>query len=142
MDKILTTTGSKAMQRSDNEWRSRPYSEWHRKLGRSYYSSDVDSIEWRFVDGELKAVGVMEITRVDDGITVGEKYLSSILDRFINRDLQSKTATRVAEVLNTKVYIILFRENCKEFWLYNLTDRKGWTHLNEYWMSYFIRNLK
>lgn len=142
MDKLLTKSGSKAMQRMDNEWRARPYSEWHRSLGRSYYSSDIDSIEWRFVDGELKAVGVMEITRVDNGIFVNDKYLSSILDRFTNRDLQSRTALKVSKALETNTYIILFRENCKEFWIYNLTSKKGWIHLNTFWMSQFIKNLK
>jgi hypothetical protein len=43
---------------------------------------DVDFIEWRIRDGELVAVGVMEVTRVDNGITVTQAYLDAIISRF------------------------------------------------------------
>jgi hypothetical protein len=142
MDKTLTSVGSKAMQRNDNEWRARPYSEWHRSLGRQYYSSDIDSIEWRIIDGELKAVAIMEITRVDNHLTVSRKYLDAILDRFFSRDLQSKTALKISEALNVKAYIILFRQDCSEFWLFNLTDKLGWYYLKRDKMEQFIKGLK
>jgi hypothetical protein len=45
MDKQLTSTGAKAHQRSDSEWHSQPYSDWHRTLPRWLWMTDVDFIE-------------------------------------------------------------------------------------------------
>ncbi|MCX6028306.1 MAG: hypothetical protein NT169_03260 [Chloroflexi bacterium] len=60
MDKQLTPTGAKAHQRSDTEWRSQPYSDWHRTLPRWFWMTDVDFIEWRLRNGKLTAVAVMD----------------------------------------------------------------------------------
>ena len=67
MQKKLTDSGAKAHQRADTEYRIQQYSDWHRTLDKSLLMLDVDFIEWRFRDGKLVAVGVMEVTRVDDG---------------------------------------------------------------------------
>jgi hypothetical protein len=130
MEKKITDSGAKAYQREDTEWRAKPYSDWHRTLDKSLLMTDVDFIEWRFIDGELTAVGVMEVTRVDMGKEVNQAYLDNIIHRFEVRDFQAKAARHVAEKLGTKVYIILFREDCSEFWTYNLTDKRGWAHYN------------
>ena len=136
-----TKSGSKAYQRSDTEWRIKPYSDWHRTLDRRLLMLDVDFIEWRYRKGSLVAVGVMEVTRVDEGKEVNNNYLNAIIHRFESRDLQARAARTVANALNTKAYIILFREDCSEFWIYNLSDRKGWQYFKPEEMEKFLMDL-
>ncbi|HEX3643381.1 MAG TPA: hypothetical protein VHV10_19010 [Ktedonobacteraceae bacterium] len=141
LEKRLTSSGAKAHQRRDIENRILPYSLWHRTLDRSLLMLDVDFIKWRFRDGELVPVGVMEVTRVDSGKDVNENYLNSILQRYDIRDLQGKIARKVAEALKTRAYIVLFRENCSEFWVYDLTYSRGWIHFDPKEMRAFLKRL-
>ena len=113
MEKKVTPSGAKAYQRTDAEWRIKPYSDWHRTLASNLLMLDVDFIEWRYRNGELAPVGVMEVTRVDRGRTVDQRYTDAILQRFEQRDLQARAARKVAEALKTKAYIVLFRQDCQ-----------------------------
>ncbi len=141
MEKRITDSGAKAYQRTDTEWRIKPYSDWHRTLDRSLLMVDIDFIEWRYRNGKLVAVGVMEVTRVDIGVNVTPGYLNAIIQRFENRDLQARIVRKVAAALATKAYIILFREDCSEFWFYNLTERRGWMHYNPQQMEVALKRL-
>lgn len=141
MEKKTTESGAKAHQRADTEWRIQPYSDWHRTLSKDLLMLDVDFIEWRFRNGELVPVGVMEVTRVDHGKDVNDRYLNAILKRFNERDLQGRAARKVAEALATKAYIVLFREDCSEFWVYNLTDEHGWHYFIPIGMERFLERL-
>lgn len=141
MEKKITPSGAKAYQRADAEWRIKPYSDWHRTLAPNLLMLDVDFIEWRYRNGELAPVGVMEVTRVDQGRTVDKYYTDAILQRFEQRDLQAQAARKVAAALKTKAYIVLFRQDCSEFWVYNLTDRAGWTHYSPQQMADFLQRL-
>jgi hypothetical protein len=113
MEKKITVSGAKAYQRADAEWRIKPYSDWHRTLSSKLLMLDVDYVEWRYRNGELAPVGVMEVTRVDRGRTVDARYLDAIAHRFEQRDLQAQAARKVAEALKTKAYIVLFRQDCR-----------------------------
>ena len=141
MEKKVTPSGAKAYQRSDAEWRIKPYSDWHRTLPSRLLMLDVDFIEWRYRNGELTPVGVMKVTRVDRGRTVDQHYTDAILQRFEQRDLQARAARKVAEALKTKAYIVLFRQDCSEFWVYNLTDHAGWAHYTPPQMAEFLQRL-
>lgn len=141
IEKELTPSGAKAQQRNDDEWRAAPYSKWHRTLGRGVYMTDVDAIEWRYREGRLTAVGVMELTRADQDVQVTETYLNSIIWRYEQRDFQAKTARAVAQALNTNAYIVLFREDCSEFWVYNLTNTKTWVHMYAGQYQTFLNSL-
>lgn len=134
-----TASGAKAYQRADGEYRAQPYSDWHRTLGRELLASDIDSIEWRLIDGEPVAVGVMELTRVDSQ-TASPSYLQAILDRY-ERDFQARAARRVAEALGCKAWVILFSQDCKRFWVYNLTDSRGWFKLGAKSMAVWLASL-
>jgi len=140
-DKKLSDSGAKAYQRSDEEWRIKPYSEWHRTLNRSLMAVDVDFIEWRYRNGELFAVGVMEITRVDLGINVTQAYLDAIIARYESGGVQAQVARKVAQALGTKAYIVLFREDCSRFAVYNLTDRGSWQFFDALAMEVFLSQL-
>jgi tryptophan 2,3-dioxygenase len=141
MHKKTTSTGAKAYQRADTEWRIKPYSDWHRTLSKKLLMLDVDFIEWRYRHGKLVAVGVMEVTRVDKDKEVNQQYLRAIRQRFEERDVQAQAARKVAAALGTKAYIVLFREDCSEFWLYDLTETKGWYHLSPERMEKFLESL-
>lgn len=142
IEKKLTPSGAKAVQRNDDEWRAKPYSEWHRTLDKSLLALDVDYIEWRFKDGNLYPVAVIEVTRTDKGKVVNNAYLNTIRERFEVRDLQGRAAVRVATALGVKAFIVLFREDCSEFWLYNLSDRKGWCYFTPLQMEEFLLKLE
>ena len=102
---------------------------------------DIDFIEWRIRNGQPVAVEVMEVTRVDKGKKVNTGYLDAIISRYEERDFQAKAPRKVATALNTKAYIVLFREDCSEFWGYNLTNRQGWNYCSPEEMTDFLRKL-
>lgn len=142
MYKERTKTGAKAYQRSDTENRVKPYSDWHRTLHGSLLMLDVDFVEWRYKNGELVPVGVMEITRVDGDKPVGNNYLNAIINRFEKRDVQAQAARKVAGALGTKAYIVLFRQDCSEFWVYCLSNPDGWSHFSPTEMESFLVRLR
>lgn len=86
---------------------------------------DVDTIEWRRRDGELVAVAVIELTRTDSD-NVSENYLKAILERFDVRDKQGEASRKVAKALGVDAYITLFNKELTKFWVYNLTQERGW----------------
>jgi hypothetical protein len=118
----------KGRQRGDREDRCRDYRGWRWKFGGGLYASDVDQIEWRIENGVFRPVAVLELTRVDGNIPVPQSYLDRILLRFGERDGQGKIARRTAELLGCKAWIVAFRWSVNEFWVYNLTDGRGWWH--------------
>lgn len=139
MYKTLTATGVKAHQRMDTEGRSLEYRMWHRTLAGDLLAADIDLVEWGFVNGILKAVAVCKITRVDSDVPVTHNYPRSIMKRYTERDLQARVIRTVARELSTNAYIILYRQGCEEFWVYNLSQMKGWWHLTrekyEQWLE-------
>jgi len=124
--KLQTPSGSKAHQRSDFEDRSAEFRRWHRTLDRSMLASDVDLIEWRSISGDTLPVAVIEITRIDQGRKISEAYLNAITQRFQERDFQAKAANYVAKKLGVKAWIVLYRQGCNEFWVYDLTQTRRW----------------
>jgi hypothetical protein len=141
LEKKTTESGAKAHQRQDTENRVLPYSLWHRTLHKSLYMLDVDFVEWRFKYGKMIPVGVMEVTRVDNGKTVDSHYCAEILERYDERDFQGRATRIISNALGTKSYIVLFREDCSEFWVFNLTDNAGWAHYNPSEMEAFLKSL-
>ncbi|PKN12747.1 MAG: hypothetical protein CVU69_05130 [Deltaproteobacteria bacterium HGW-Deltaproteobacteria-4] len=127
LEKIINDQGSKSVQRSDKGHvdRSENYLKWHREQGRELYMQDIDCIEYKFINGEVVPLSVNEITMVESGIAVTTNYLNAIVDRF-NRDAQYKVITSIAKILGVEARVVLYREDCTEFWLYNLTKKKGW----------------
>jgi len=66
---------------------------------------------------------------------------SSILRRY-ERDLQGRVARKVAEMLKTRAYVVLFREGCSEFWVYDLSFNRGWAYFDAHGMESFLKRLK
>lgn len=124
--KEITSSGSKAYQRNDKEDRGAEYRLWHRTLAPSCVAFDVDFIEWRKKNGTWVPVAITEITRVDEGKDVTAGYLENIIKRYNIRDMQGRVTKYLADKLNVPAYIILYRQGCTEFWIYDF-DKANWT---------------
>jgi len=115
------------------EDRTAPY----RKMRRTFKqagATDFDQVEWRYDGfGELIPVALLELTRVDGNVYVPPTYFEAILKRFIERDWQGQLACKGAELLGTTAWIVAFRHDLTEFWIYNLSDRRGWASGNQAW---------
>ena len=92
-------------------------------------ATDVDNVEWRYRDGGWQPAAVFELTRVDGDLELPESYFGNIAARF-RTEVQGKIAKIVARRFDCKAWIVLFRYDCSEFWIYNLTDDRGWFHIN------------
>jgi hypothetical protein len=116
----------KGKQRGDWEDRLRDYRQWRFGLGNGCYVADVDQVEWRLRDGERVPVALFEMSRVDGNVSVPDTYLKAVLVRLLERDQQGHAAKTFAKALGCKAWIVLFRWDMTEFWVYNLTDDRGW----------------
>lgn len=125
--KQLAASGAKAHQRKDREDRTLGYKNWHRSLGPGLYVIDVDQVEYRIDrDGNVNIIALLELTRMDGNGSPSKSYLDSILQRFWARDAQARIITSIAEMLKVKAWIVLFREDLRQFSLYNISDNRGW----------------
>lgn len=113
------------------------YKKWRISLRNGMYGLDVDAIEWRYFDGVLTPVAVLETTSIRQNQPVNDNYLNLILSRFDN-GIQSQTSLYIANALNVKAYIVAFRRGLEEFWIYNLTDRTRWYHVSKEGMIKFL----
>ena len=86
------------------------------------------------VDGAVKPVAVLELTRVDGSVPVPPTYLQRILDRIRERDPQARVACELATRCGVFAFLVAWRWDCTEFWIYNLSASRGWWHLppNQY----------
>jgi len=142
MYKKTTSSGAKAYQRTDKTDRSLAYRNWHRTLNKRLYAIDIDLVEIMFDKDGVKPVAITEITMVDSDAKVTESYLERILHRYKVRDFQAKASTRIAELLGVDAYIVLYRENCNEFWTYNLSYNGRWIKRNAILMEAFLFSLR
>tara|TARA_B100000519_G_scaffold108549_1_gene94051 strand:+ start:4856 stop:5284 length:429 start_codon:yes stop_codon:yes gene_type:complete len=130
----------KKINRPETQDRAKEFQQWHRTLGRRLLASDVDLVEWRLIDGELVPVGVLEITLADWPPT--EPYLDAIIHRYEKKDVQGRTARHVADALGCKAWIVCYTQGCKKFWVWNLTESKGWFKFNTEQMELFLEGLE
>jgi hypothetical protein len=130
----------KQINRPETKDRAKEFQQWHRTLGRRLLASDVDLVEWRFIDGELVPVGVLEITLAD--CEPSQSYLDAIICRYEKKDVQGRTARHVADALGCKAWIICYTQGCGSFWVYNLTESKGWYDLGASEMEQFLEGLE
>lgn len=122
----------KGKRRSDSEDRLKDYRGWRWGAGgRELLVTDLDQIEYAFVDGEPIPVAVLELSRVDGDVKVPPSYLRAVLDRFQKRDAQGKVSCHLASRLGCKCWIVLFRYDLSEFWVFNLSDSRGWWNLSQ-----------
>tara|TARA_B100001123_G_scaffold170526_1_gene196134 strand:+ start:4522 stop:4950 length:429 start_codon:yes stop_codon:yes gene_type:complete len=130
----------KKINRPETQDRAKEFQQWHRTLGRRLLASDVDLVEWRLIDGELVPVGVLEITLADWPPT--KPYLDAIIHRYEKKDVQGRTARHVADALGCKAWIVCYTQGCQKFWVWNLTESKGWFNFNAKQMELFLEGLE
>jgi hypothetical protein len=120
----------KGKQRTDSEDRTIEYRAWRHTLGNGLYAADIDQVEWRVRDGVPVPVAVLELSRVDGNVRVPPAYLEAVVDRMTRRDGQASAVTHFASLLGVKAWVVLFRWDLTEYWVYNLsTPRDRWWHL-------------
>lgn len=130
--KYVPRIKSKARQRADKEDRTLIYRDWRREFPKdSPATTDCDQIEWIKYNNEFYPCAVLELTRADY-YDVGQKYLNAIIGRYFVRDNQERYATRIAELLKTTAWLILFNKNLSRFWIYNISHPR-FTNLNGWW---------
>ena len=144
--KKKTKFGTKARQRDDKEDRTIVYRDFRRDVGKTIkdgrkrntcYVSDLDQIEYIFVDNVPIPVAVLEITRYDfDENKLAPhswaKYRTSILNRYFTRDAQGKFIVNIAKNLNCLAYIVLFRCDVESFWVFDLLNNNHfWKHFSK-----------
>lgn len=105
-------------------------------------ATDFDQVEWRF-DRDRKAypAALFEMTRLDGNRPVPQSYLDSVLNRITVRDWQGRFAKVGAGLLGCKAWIVLFRYDLTQFWVYNLTDERGWWEMAEPAYRKWVSNL-
>lgn len=121
--------GNKRTQRNDAHIdRTADYRTWRRTFRHDCYVSDIDQVEWRITAGKPTPVVVLELTRIDGEMPPPRKYLDAIVTRMTKRDAQGATIVALADRLGVDAVIVLFRENLREFWLWNLSRPTQWFH--------------
>ena len=91
---------------------------------------DIDQIEFTYLpDGEMTPIGIIETTYIDSPMAP-PKYLEKILDRY-GGDAQGSVVKWVAKRIGCKAFIVLFTKGLDTFYVYNLTDSRGWWTLTE-----------
>jgi hypothetical protein len=124
-----------------SEDRTAPYRTFRRTFGGPCVT-DFDQIEWRKDgSGVWIPVALLELTRIDGGRRIPDSYLAAILKRILIRDPQGELAKLAAGRLGCKAWMVPFRHDLGEFWVYNLTDGRGWWHMNATGYQDWIRNL-
>ncbi len=128
---------------SFKEDRNAPYRRWRYTLGKGIWAMDIDQVEWRRDrNGEPYPVATIELTRVDRDDEKPDAYFQKILDRFGERDYQAQHVKHVAAALGVHCYIVAFRHDLTEFWVYNLSAGRGWRHWGPEQYAGFLRKLK
>lgn len=155
--KKLTEAGTKAYQRKDREDRSLDYRMRRRELGKTEkngrlrktpYTSDIDQVEYIFYKNEIYPVAILELTRYDfdeydKPAPSWAKYRSSIITRYFTRDSQGRFCQKMAELLQCGAYIVLFRNDLKSYWIFDMLDQRGiWEHKTPEEYSKWLADLK
>jgi len=131
----------KGRQRKDVEDRTIEYRNWRHGFGGGCYVTDVDQLEWRMVDSEIRLVASIELSRIDGNVAIPDSYHDAVLTRFMKRDGQGKIIRAIATKLEIPTWIVLFRWNLTEFWVFNLTELRGWWRLTPDKYKEWIRSL-
>jgi len=133
---------TRVKSKKDIENRNSEFSDWHRTaLSRKCYTQDLDYVQYRIINGKRTYVGVFEVTKADEDQNVSYYYLNAIRKRYNKLGGQGETAKDVAAALKCQAYNILFRKGCKEFWVRNLVNDRGWVTLTPEMLIDFIENL-
>lgn len=154
LQKKKTEAGTKAYQRTDTEDRSLVYRNFRRETVKkgsrrsTCYTSDLDQIEYVIVKDEIHPVAILELTRYDFDEYDGPpqrwaKYRSAVLERYFYRDAQGKFVQTMAKKIGVPAYIVLFRNDVKSFWLFDVCDPKAlWIHKDEDEYKNWLQDLK
>jgi hypothetical protein len=118
------------------------FTKWHRTIGREFWATDVDLIEWRSRYGTIMPVATWEVSAISGAPNPPETYKDSVVERYNVRDLQGFAAREVANALGCHSFVLLAMPDLSQAWLYCLTDPRGWMLLKDiHAIEAFIRRL-
>lgn len=117
------------------------YRQWRWRFGGGCYVSDVDQLEWRAANGQMFPVALLELSRVDGNVRLPWTYLKAVLDRFTKRDGQGSVALKTAGFLKVPAFIVLFRWDLSEFWVFNLVTGGSWNNMTRNEYAVWLRKL-
>lgn len=131
----LSETGSKDRQNSDEQLEAahkalQAYYKRRRKFPRKLYTTDVDMIEWRAIDGKLTPIALLELSHSEEfPLPVSyPPYLDSILERYYVTGAQAEFATHVARAIHCPAYLVVFRLDMTVFMVHELGDQQNPWH--------------
>ena len=114
---------------------------WDNTIDRQWVM-DIDQIEFTYLpdgDDEAIPIGIIETTYIDND-TAPPAYLDKILERYAN-DAQGSIVKWVAKRIGCKAFIVLFTRHLETFYVYNLTNDRGWWTLTEENYLRWLRSL-
>lgn len=111
--------------------RTADYRAWRQTWGGGCFTSDLDQVEWRIIDGKVVPLVVLELTRLDGNVAPPPSYFEAIENRFRKRDGQGTAVVDIACRIGVDVVIVLFRHDLSEFWIHNLTTGGIWYPLTQ-----------
>lgn len=106
---------------------------------------DVDQVEWRWVDGDLRPVAVIELTTVAPGFVFADadhthRYLAKVVERYDKG--QGQNALTVADGLNVNAWVVLWMPEMRTFFRYCLSFPTQWERLAIYEYKRWLITLK
>lgn len=141
----------KGRSRADREDRCAGYRDWRLGFGDGCYVADVDQVEWRIRGGVLVPVATLELTRLDGEMLHPKAYLAGTLRRRFppegsseankGHGFQTHHAVNVAKKLGVPCFVVIFKWDLTHFWVYNLSDRRGWWEMDKERYERWIRML-
>lgn len=134
---------SKSYNAEKDEDRTQGYRLWHRhELPNDAYVMDMDQIEYKFADREIVPLKAIELSRVDTGVNVTDKYLANVLERFSDTDAQARAIRKFAKLMEIDAVLVLFAQDLSKFWLYNISTKVGWYKFNEERYKKWLRDFR
>jgi hypothetical protein len=100
------------------------YKAWHREhCARESYVMNIDQLEYRYRDGVMVPVAIIETTHYNAAHDMQNLH-ANVLARL--EQSARPMLVKVAEALGIKAWCVLHDEGITQFYVYNLTDSRGW----------------
>ena len=106
------------------EERTEFYRTWRTKLGMGCVS-DIDQVEYTWTNGKVVPVAVIELGVADFGPF--PQFLDQVLEKVAQTRGQGAINHMVANGLGVEFWVVVLKRGYTDnFWVYNLSNPKGW----------------
>jgi hypothetical protein len=112
------------------------YSHWHRTLGKEYYQTDIDHVEYRTGKGIVAIIDTTSNFNDERHIINSKKYVWN------RNQLQRKILLETANALNVPVYYVFHTNDFSVFHVHDLRkELDQYTAMTKDEYTFFICNL-